>query len=123
MHFETTVEIDAPPDKVWATLVDVDRWPEWTASISTVERRGAGVLARGSKVRIKQPRMPRLVWEVTDFEPGTAFTWRSASPGVTTVASHRLSGTAETGVTVTLTVDMSGVMAPIAGLLTSRTTL
>src|SRR6266849_7099381 len=102
MHFETTVEIDAPPDTVWATLVDVDRWPEWTASISTVERLGTSALAPASKVRIEQPRMPVLVWEVTDFEPGIAFTWQSASLGVTTVASHRLSGTAEAGVTVTL---------------------
>ena len=37
MQFETTVEINATPEQVWNTLIEVERWPEWTASITKIE--------------------------------------------------------------------------------------
>lgn len=120
MHLETTVEIDAPREKVWETLTDVDRWPEWTASMTEVERIGGGVLAPGTNVRIRQPRMPTLIWEVTELVPGASFTWQSASAGVTTVASHALSTSASDGVVVTLAVQQSGALAALLGLVMSR---
>lgn len=122
MSFETTIEIDAPIDEVWRTLVDLRRWPEWTASVTQVEQlQGAGV-ALGGKVRIKQPRMPGLVWEITEVQPGESFTWQSARGGVTTVASHVLTTTGADRVAVTLGVRHFGPLAPVAGLLASRTT-
>jgi uncharacterized membrane protein len=122
MHFETTVEIDAPPDRVWATLIDVERWPEWTASVTKVERLGAGPLAPAAKTRVKQPRLSPLVWEVTDFDPLQGFTWRSASPGVTTVGSHRIRAAANDRVTVTLGIEQSGALAPVVGWFISKRT-
>jgi len=118
MHFETTVEIHAPHDQVWATLVEVERWPEWTASMREVTALDGMPLARGSRVRVKQPRMPSTVWDVTDLDTGASFAWRSASPGVATVATHLVEETAKDTVTVTLGIDQSGPIAPIVGLLT-----
>jgi uncharacterized protein YndB with AHSA1/START domain len=122
VSFETTIEIDAPIEEVWRTLVDVGRWPEWTASITQVEQLQGDGVAPGVRVRIKQPRMPARVWEITDVEPGESFTWQSARGGVTTVASHVLSTTGADRVAVTLGVRHFGPLAPVAGLLTSRTT-
>jgi uncharacterized membrane protein len=90
MGYETTITIDAPADDVWAVLADVERWPEWTASMQKVERQGGGDLAVGTTVRIKQPRLPATTWHVTDVEPGRSFSWADSSPGVTTFADHRL---------------------------------
>jgi uncharacterized membrane protein len=117
MHVETTVEIDAPPSEVWATLSDVVRWPEWTASMSEVQPLEDGPLALGSKVRIKQPRMPPLTWEITEFDPGRSFSWQSTSPGITTVGTHRLEPLPNGGTAVTLAIHGSGGLAPIGGLL------
>ena len=122
MQFETTVGIEATPDKVWATLADVQRWPEWTAAMAHVERLNGEVLALGARVRIKQPRMPALVWKVTELDPGQSFSWQSDSTGVTTVGSHVVKATANNRVTVTLGIHQSGALAPVIGLLTSRTT-
>ena len=122
MRFETTVEIDAPQDAVWNTLVDVERWPEWTASMTEVKRVDGEVLAPGSRVRVKQPRMPALMWEVTELAPGRSFTWRSTSPGVTTVGSHLLTSAASDRVAVTLGVRQSGALASVVALLTSGRT-
>ena len=121
-HFETTVEIDAPVDRVWDILVDVERWPEWTASMTNVERLSGSALVKGATARIKQPRMPSLVWEVTEIEAGASFTWRTSSAGVTTVGSHVIRPAVNDRSAVTLGVDQSGPLAPLTGLLTSRLT-
>ena len=120
MPFEMTVEIEASPDKVWAILADVERWPEWSASMANVERLNGEPLALGARVRVKQPRMPTLVWKVTELDPGQSFSWQSDSTGVTTVGSHVVKATANNRVTVTLGIHQSGPLAPVIGLLTSK---
>ena len=30
---EATLDIDAPPDRVWALLADVPGWPRWNAAM------------------------------------------------------------------------------------------
>lgn len=110
---ETSVAIDAAPERVWAVLADVERWPEWTASMSRVQRLDEGDLAVGTRVRIKQPRLPAITWRVTELEPGRGFSWSATSPGVTTMADHRLT-TLGQAVTVDLVIRRSG---PLAGAL------
>lgn len=37
MNYEARIHIDASADIVWATLSDVERWPEWTGSVRAVD--------------------------------------------------------------------------------------
>lgn len=119
---ETSVEIAATPEDVWAVLVDVERWPQWTNSMSDVKFIDPGPLAVGSRVRIKQPRLPPTVWEVTALEPVRSFTWKATAPGVTTVADHRLAAAAADHVTVTLSIQRSGALAGLVDRLFGRLT-
>jgi uncharacterized membrane protein len=88
MTYRNAVEIDATPDQVWQVLMDVERWPEWTASVTSVTRLEPGMFRTGSSVRLKQPRLPEAVWKVSSLTPQEAFTWTSRGNGVTTVARH-----------------------------------
>jgi uncharacterized protein YndB with AHSA1/START domain len=122
MEYRTSIEIDAPPEVVWAVLTDVERWPEWTKSMQHVEFvEGAG-LKQGTKVRIKQPRLPVMVWEVVDVEPRRVFTWQATSGGMASVGDHRLSVASPNRTTAEFGIGQSGALAPIIGLFTAGLT-
>ena len=121
MDYEFSVEIDAAPDEVWRVLTDVERWPEWTPSMTRVERLDPGAFQVGSTARIKQPKFPPLVWRVTELEPGQSFSWTASGGGVTTVGGHRITPRSD-GVEVTLSIRQAGPLAWLVGLLTSRQT-
>jgi uncharacterized membrane protein len=88
--FGTVVEISAPAERVWLVMSDIERWPEWTASVSRVERIDPGPLAVGSRARIRQPRLLPAVWRVTELDPGRSFTWVTRSPGVRVTGQQRV---------------------------------
>lgn len=90
MKFEKSVRIAATPQRVWEIFFDVERWPEWTESISTVERLEPGPLKIGSRTRIKQPKLPEALWEVTELAEGEYFEWVATGPGVRTTGGHRV---------------------------------
>ena len=122
-HFETTIDIAAPPERVWEVMSDLERWPEWTQSMSRVERlndRPAGV---GSRVRVKQPRLAAAVFDITSWNPPRGFDWVARNPLVTAVARHDIAPSAG-GSRVTLSVTFSGplggVIAWVYGSLTQR---
>ncbi len=120
VHAETSVDIDAPPADVWRVLMDVERMPTWTESVSKAERRGRGEFAVGAKVRLTRPRLPAMVWEVTELEPEASFTWSTSRGELTTTAGHQLRAN-EAGTTeVVLSIDQHGPMAGIVGLFTSK---
>jgi uncharacterized protein YndB with AHSA1/START domain len=116
MKLEKTIEIKAPRAKVWAALAAVQNWPLWTESVTRIERLDDGPFGVGSQVRITQPKLPVLVWQVVEFEPGASFAWRATSRGVTTLASHRVAEAAAGQSTVTLAIKQTGPLASLAGL-------
>ncbi len=117
MRTQRSVDITATAATVWSTWVDVERWPEWTASVKRITVQDAGPLHVGSRARVEQPRLPTVVWRVDTLELDRLFVWSSHSAGVTTVASHEIVPAADGRVTAVLTIDQSGWLAPLAGLL------
>jgi uncharacterized membrane protein len=121
MRIQVSIKVDRPPEIVWPVLVDVERWPEWTASISEVHRMDRSPLDVGSVVRIRQPRLQTMRWRVTEFQKGRYFIWETRSPGVLTVASHVVREQ-DGGSIVDLTIDMTGWLSPLAGFLFGKLT-
>jgi uncharacterized membrane protein len=115
MRYEKTIEINAPTDAIWSVISDVAKWPEWTASIREVELLAPQPLRLGSRVKVRQPKLPTAVWEVTDFQPGRSFTWVNRSPGMTSTGVHEIVGTADKP-RVRLMIDQSGPLSFVARL-------
>jgi uncharacterized membrane protein len=76
------VEIKGPSEKVVTVLCDVERWPEWTSTMTSVQRIDNGRFAVGSKARIRQPKLLPAIWQVSEFDPAKNFTWATHTPGV-----------------------------------------
>ncbi|MDQ4132275.1 MAG: SRPBCC family protein [Actinomycetota bacterium] len=111
--FETSLDIDAPVAEVWAVISDVERWPEWTASVSEVKLLSPGPLAVGLRVRVKQPRLPTTVWEVTTLVPGQSFTWKATGPGMVTFGDHGVTATDGDRATATLGIRRTVPLAAV----------
>jgi len=88
MNFDSSIEIDAPTSVVWDVFADVERWPEWTKSVTSIVALDGPGIEVGKRFEIKQPRLPKVVWQVTEVDPGRSWTWRTHAPGNTTTASH-----------------------------------
>ena len=108
----TSITIDAPIERVWQIMSDVERWPEWTASISSVQRLDRGPFQVGSSARIKQPKLATMVWTVTDIQPGRSFIWQAHSGGMTSIGEHVIEPGPGNSVTVTLSATATGWLAP-----------
>ncbi|HZU74043.1 MAG TPA: SRPBCC family protein [Acidimicrobiales bacterium] len=112
MEKEAAVAVQAPTDAIWAVVVDVERWPEVTPSMTEVRRLDDGELRPGSKARIRQPGFAPAQWEVTVVDPPRIFTWVSSAPGVRTVAEHEIRSTPG-GSELVLRLRQSGPLAPV----------
>lgn len=94
---------------------DVDRWHEWTPSVRRVERLDGKPFAVGTRVRVRQPRLPPAVWEITSIHPdGRGFTWESVAPGVRVTARHEIEPAAR-GSRVRLSIDNEGPLGALIG--------
>lgn len=120
-RFHTTRHVEAPPARVWEVLVDVTRWPEWTPTVDSVERLDDGPLAVGSQVVLRQPRLPKASWTVTEVVAGRSFTWEATSPGIRSVATHEVVADGD-GSRVTLELTQLGPMGAVAALVWRRLT-
>lgn len=112
--YSISVQIDAPPGQVWPVMSDVERWHEWTPTITSVRRTNAGPFRIGARARIHQPKLPPADWVVTSLEEGRSFDWESRAPGVRVVGRHRVDPV-PTGSRVTLSIQYSGVIGNLLG--------
>ena len=115
MRFEESIDIDAPQQRVWDVLSDIEAWPAHIETVDAVELLTPGPIGRGSRVRLKQPKLPEATWEVSAWEAPTFFEWTQRSSGVTSIAGHRVEALGGDRARLTLTIDMRGLLIAITG--------
>ncbi len=86
MRFEESIEIDAAPQRVWDVLSDIEAWPERVETVDVGELLTPDPVAKGSRIRLKQPKLPEGTWDITVWDPPSYFEMSQKSGGVTNVA-------------------------------------
>lgn len=121
MITDSSIEIGAPPPVVWDVFTDVEHWPDWTASVQKIVPLDGPGIEVGRRFEIKQPRMPNLVWEVSEVDPGVSWTWVQRSFGGTTLATHEVVPSDE-GTLVRQRIDQRGPVGTAVGVAMRRLT-
>ncbi|MHC4954653.1 MAG: SRPBCC family protein [Planctomycetota bacterium] len=119
MRIEHSIEIHAPVSRVWELTLDVEAWPTFTPTITSIELLGDAPVRVGATARIKQPGQRARIWTVTELEPQRQFTWATRALGCTMAGSHELAAEGS-GTRQTLAVELDGPLAPILGVLLRR---
>ena len=77
-----TARSAATPARLWSLASDVERWGDRLPTVDSVRPLTSGPTGVGARYEVRQPRLPRAVWEVTDWQPGRSFTWVSFVRGL-----------------------------------------
>jgi hypothetical protein len=117
MRFEESVDIDAQQQRVWDVLSDLESWPGRIETVDVVELLTPAPVAEGSRILLKQPKLPEGRWDITVWDAPSYFELRQKSGGVTSVAGHRVEGLERGRSRLTLSMDMRGLLIPIIGVL------
>jgi carbon monoxide dehydrogenase subunit G len=120
MRFEHAIEVAADPARVWEVYADVERWHEWTDSITSVELLD-GPLRVGARARVRQPRLPVAGWTVQQYDEGRVFVWTSGGPGLRTTGTHLVEPSGD-GARATARLDQEGLLGGMVGRLTKGLT-
>ena len=123
MITESSVEIDAPAAIGLGRL----RRRRALAGVDGVDHAHRGARRRrsievGKRFAIKQPPLPKLVWEVTEVEPGASWTWRQRSPGGQTLGVHEVVPLGAGRTLVRQRIDQRGPLGALVGVLMRRLT-
>ena len=116
MLFEKSIDIDAPQKRVWEVLSDLEEWPRRIETVDEVELVTPEPVSQGSRVRLKQPKLPEGTWDITVWDAPSYFEWSQKSGGITSVASHRVEALEEGRSRLTLSLEMRGLLTPVVGL-------
>ena len=119
MQFEHVAEIAAPPEHLWDLTTDVERWPTFLDTVTTVDRLDDGPFRVGSQARIKQPGQRPTVWTVTEMDAPTRFQWKARTLGSDMVATHGIEPTSA-GCRNHLRLDLTGGPSWLTGRLLGR---
>jgi len=114
-----TARSAAAPDRLWSLASDVERWGDRLPTVDVVRPLGSGLTGVGSKFEVRQPGLPKAVWQVTDWQPGRSFTWVSTSPGIRSKAVHAVQDDGG-GSRLDLSLEWSGPLARVLELLIGR---
>lgn len=121
--FHYAVEIRVSPALVWSVLLDVERWPEWTTSVSRIQRMEIGAITIGSRTRVWQPHLRPAVWRVTSLdEKRRVFGWTTRTLGTDIVGRHQIDPLKNYS-RVTLTIDYTGSLSAFITRLYGKLTL
>jgi carbon monoxide dehydrogenase subunit G len=116
MRFESSIDINAPVEEVWALVDKLEEWPQWMPSIKKIERLSEGPLAVGSQLSVTAEVSGfavTLLMTITEFVPQRSVVLEGKALGTELTRFYNLEPV--NGKTkVTVGGDVSGALAWLA---------
>jgi len=116
MRFESSIDINAPVEKVWALIDRLEEWPQWMPSIKKIERISTGPLTVGSQLSVtaKVSRLTvKLLMTIIEFVPERIVVMRGRALGTDLTRFYTLEPV-DDRTKATIGGDVSGALAWLA---------
>jgi hypothetical protein len=117
MTYEQSTTTPAEPDRLWAVVADVEKWPEWIDVYEYVRREQTGPIRLGDRARVKQRGLAAGTWTVTELDEGRVFAWESRQSGVRILGRHIVTAEPGGGSRLTLQLEQSGWLSGVVNAL------
>ncbi len=111
-HYESTAQIDARPEAIWAVLTDAAGYADWDSGVVRVE----GRIAPQEKLKVVSEANPKRAFPVTvtEFAPAERMTWSGGMPLKVFKGVRTFTLTPEgPGTRFTMREEYSGPMLPL----------
>ncbi len=105
---DRTFEVDAPLDRAWQGLAQVERWPEWAGHISAVERDPPGPLTSLSSGTLHLRGAPRSKFTMRAWDPPNHWLWAGRFLWLALRYDHRFEPVSANRTRLIWTVDAEG---------------
>lgn len=119
--FSISIDINATAERVYDVMTDIDRWHEWTPSITSIRRLDGGGFEIGKRAMIRQPKFPPATWTISRIEPGRRFEWINKGPGLKVTGHHSVEPAAN-GSRATLALSYEGIFGGLLARMTESIT-
>jgi carbon monoxide dehydrogenase subunit G len=116
MRFSSTIDIDAPVNKVWALVHRLEEWPRWMPSIRKIEKVSESPLGVGSQLSVtaKVSKLTvTLLMTVTEFVQERSVVMQGKSLGTKLTRFYKLEPV-DSRTKVTIGGEVSGLLAWLA---------
>jgi carbon monoxide dehydrogenase subunit G len=116
MRFESSIDINAPPDRVWALMDKLEQWPQWMPSIKKIESISKGPLAIGSQLSVTAKvsgLTVKLLMTIIKFVPEQTVVMQGRALG-TSLTRFYILEPLDGKTKVTIGGDVSGALAWLA---------
>lgn len=116
MRFSSSIDIDAPSNKVWSLINRLEEWPTWMPSIKKIAQVSDGPLSVGSQLSVTAKvslLTVNLLMTITEFVPERSVIMKGKALGTKLTRFYSLEPM--NGKTnVTIGGEVSGILACLA---------
>jgi len=116
MRFESSIDINAPAEKVWTLIDKLEEWPQWMPSIKKIERVSKEPLSVGSQLSVTAKvsgLTVKLLMTIIEFVPGRTVVMKGKALGTNLTRFYTLEPVNDK-TKVTIGGDVSGALAWLA---------
>jgi carbon monoxide dehydrogenase subunit G len=116
MRFESSIDINAPAEKVWALVDKLEEWPQWMPSIKKIEKVSKGPLTVDSQLAVTAKvsgLTVKLLMTITEFVPERTVVMQGKALGTSLTRFYALEPV-NSKTKVTIGGDVSGALAWLA---------